>query len=421
MTTNYAQQMLDALSSGQLEDAKKLFAQSLRKDNDDLIYSLAEELYALGFLNQSRRAYKKLLEKYPEEDELRTALADIAIEDGEIDEAQDYLAQISSNSSSYIKALLVKADLYQSEGLSESAENSLLKAEKIAPDEEVIQFALAEYYYSNQNYAKAVPRYRALLMTGHREISRVDIVARIGMAYAQIGNYENAMGYLEQIKPERMTLDTRFQLAILYQENERIDEAIKLFNEILDIDSKYTSIYPLLGQAYEQQQKFEDAYRVYQEGLAQDETNELLYRLAGLVADKLDDLDQAKNYYKQALALDNADVTTIIALSDLLLKQYEYEADIQLLEKYIQDNIIDPMFYWHLARANYQIEAISQANKYWMLALPFFEENVSFLQDIIDWYHEQGQRENEINMMNHYLQIAPDDVDMQMKLEDAKF
>lgn len=58
METNYAQQMLDALSSGQLDDAKKFFAQSLRKDSDDLIYSLAEELYALGFLNQSRRAYK---------------------------------------------------------------------------------------------------------------------------------------------------------------------------------------------------------------------------------------------------------------------------------------------------------------------------------------------------------------------------
>ncbi|MGO1280736.1 MAG: tetratricopeptide repeat protein, partial [Leuconostoc mesenteroides] len=49
METNYAQQMLDALSGGQLDDAKKIFAQSLRKDSDDLIYSLAEELYALGF------------------------------------------------------------------------------------------------------------------------------------------------------------------------------------------------------------------------------------------------------------------------------------------------------------------------------------------------------------------------------------
>ena len=117
MKSNYAQKMLDALSSGQLDQAQHLFAQSLRNDDDDLIYSLAEELYALGFLNQSRRAYKKLLEKYPEEDEIRAALADIAIEDGEIDEAQNYLAQVQPNSSSYLRSLLVKADIYQTEGL----------------------------------------------------------------------------------------------------------------------------------------------------------------------------------------------------------------------------------------------------------------------------------------------------------------
>lgn len=130
MTENYAEKMLDALSSGQLDTAQKLFAQSLRHDSDEMIYSLAEELYALGFLNQSRRAYKKLLDKFPDEDDIRTALADIAIEDGQIDEAQDYLAQIRPSSPSYLQALLVKADIYQTEGLNESAELSLLQAEK---------------------------------------------------------------------------------------------------------------------------------------------------------------------------------------------------------------------------------------------------------------------------------------------------
>ena len=100
---------------------------------------------------------------------------------------------------------------------------------------------------------------------------------------------EGAIGYLEQIKPELMTLDTRFQLAILYQETHRENEAIRLFNDILDVDPKYTSVYPLLGQAYTQIHQIEDAYRTYQAGLAQDETNVALYRLAGQAAEKLGD------------------------------------------------------------------------------------------------------------------------------------
>ncbi|WAM39352.1 tetratricopeptide repeat protein [Leuconostoc pseudomesenteroides] len=421
MTENYAEKMLDALSSGQLDTAQKLFAQSLRHDSDEMIYSLAEELYALGFLNQSRRAYKKLLDKFPDEDDIRTALADIAIEDGQIDEAQDYLAQIRPSSPSYLQALLVKADIYQTEGLNESAELSLLQAEKIAPDEVIIQFALAEFYFANQSYHQAIPRYRSLLLKGEREISRVDLVARIGVAYAQIGNYENAVGYLEQIKPEQMTLDTQFQLGVLYQENDRENDAIKLFNSILESDPKYTSIYPLLGQAYEHQQDLEHAYRTYQAGIAQDETNTLLYRLAGLAADKQGDLAAAQSYYQKALALDENDVMTIIAYSELLLSQHLYEEDVQLIEKYIAEDVVDPQFYWDLARAYQALGQDDKANKYWQEAAPFYDDDVAFLHDLVDWYHEQGMREQELVTMKQYLKIAPDDDDMQMRLESVEY
>lgn len=421
MTENYAEKMLDALSSGQLDMAQKLFAQSLRHDSDEMIYSLAEELYALGFLNQSRRAYKKLLDKFPDEDDIRTALADIAIEDGQIDEAQDYLAQIRPSSPSYLQALLVKADIYQTEGLNESAELSLLQAEKIAPDEVIIQFALAEFYFANRSYHQAIPRYRSLLLKGEREISRVDLVARIGVAYAQIGNYENAVGYLEQIKPEQMTLDTQFQLGVLYQENDRENDAIKLFNSILESDPKYTSIYPLLGQAYEHQQDLDHAYRTYQAGIAQDETNTLLYRLAGLAADKQGDLAAAQSYYQKALALDENDVMTIIAYSELLLSQHLYEEDVQLIEKYIAEDVVDPQFYWDLARAYQALGQDDKANKYWQEAAPFYDDDVAFLHDLVDWYHEQGMREQELVTMKQYLKIAPDDDDMQMRLESVEY
>jgi len=421
MSTTYAQQMLDALSAGQLEKAQQLFVKSLRQDSDELVYSLAEELYALGFLNQSRRAYKKLLNKYPDEDEIRTALADIAIEDGNIDEAQDYLAQIMPDSTSYLQSLLVKADIYQSEGLNESAEHSLLQAEKIAGHEDIIQFALAEFYYANQAYQNAIPRYRELLLRGQREISRVDIVARIGVAYAQVGNYENAVGYLEQIKPETMSVDTRFQLGVLYQENARQEDAIKVFNDILEIDPKYTSIYPLLGQAYESQQDIESAYRTYQVGLSEDETNTRLYRLAGSAAEQIGDIDAAKAYYQQALVVDDEDVTTIILLSSLLLSERQFEEDINLLTQYIANDVIDPQFYWDLARANGAIGNEEETEKNWLTAEPYFQENTQFLSDIIAWYHEQGNQELEIKTMQQYLFLEPDDADMQMKLEDLLF
>lgn len=68
---SYSQTALDALQRGQLDEFKKAYASALRHDDDDMLYSLAEELYSLGFLNQARRIYEKLLERYPEEDDIR--------------------------------------------------------------------------------------------------------------------------------------------------------------------------------------------------------------------------------------------------------------------------------------------------------------------------------------------------------------
>ncbi|SUP59266.1 Uncharacterised protein [Weissella viridescens] len=55
---SYAERMLNELELGQTEDAKKSYALALRHDDDDTIYSLAEELYGLGFSNQAKRAYQ---------------------------------------------------------------------------------------------------------------------------------------------------------------------------------------------------------------------------------------------------------------------------------------------------------------------------------------------------------------------------
>ena len=119
---SYSEKMLAALSNGQIDTAKKHFAWALRKDDDQTLYSLAEELYGLGFLKQAERTYKKLLAKYPDEDDLRTSLADIAIDEDDTDLALDYLQQVKPDSPAYVQALLVEADLYQTQELFEVSE-----------------------------------------------------------------------------------------------------------------------------------------------------------------------------------------------------------------------------------------------------------------------------------------------------------
>lgn len=411
----FAERMLDELSGGQLEDAKKSFASSLRYDDDDTVYSLAEELYGLGFSSQAKRAYQKLLEKYPDEDQLRTALADIAIDEDKTDEAIAYLAEISPESNAYIESLLVLADLYQSEGLNEAAEAKLREAYDLAPEESIIKFALAEFYFATGQYKTAIPFYRELLQAGERRFSGLDIASRIGVAYALVGNFKNALGYLEQIKTTDLTPDVRFQLGMTYAADpETADKAIDALEELQEIDPSYAGLYEPLGQLYEDTNDQEQALITYQAGIAVDAFNTTLYQRAAAVAQIQGEDEEADRIYREALENNPEDLTLTIGYSNLLVAMGDHVGNINLLNAFLgeDDSETDPQLYWNLAQSYTALEDFEMATKYWNAALPFFLDNINFLKPAYYYFREEGETALAEEALFNYTQLAPNDYEM---------
>ena len=411
----FAERMLDELSGGQLEDAKKSFASSLRYDDDDTVYSLAEELYGLGFSSQAKRAYQKLLEKYPDEDQLRTALADIAIDEDKTDEAIAYLAEISPESNAYIESLLVLADLYQSEGLNEAAEAKLREAYDLAPEESIIKFALAEFYFATGQYNTAIPFYRELLQAGERRFSGLDIASRIGVAYALVGNFKNALGYLEQIKTTDLTPDVRFQLGMTYAADpETADKAIDALEELQEIDPSYAGLYEPLGQLYEDINDQEQALITYQAGIAVDAFNTTLYQRAAAVAQIQGEDEEADRIYREALENNPEDLTLTIGYSNLLVAMGDHVGNINLLNAFLgeDDSETDPQLYWNLAQSYTALEDFEMATKYWNAALPFFLDNINFLKPAYYYFREEGETALAEEALFNYTQLAPNDYEM---------
>ncbi|TVV31665.1 tetratricopeptide repeat protein [Weissella cibaria] len=411
----FAERMLDELSGGQLEDAKKSFASSLRYDDDDTVYSLAEELYGLGFSSQAKRAYQKLLEKYPDEDQLRTALADIAIDEDKTDEAIAYLAEISPESNAYIESLLVLADLYQSEGLNEAAEAKLREAYDLAPEESIIKFALAEFYFATGQYNTAIPFYRELLQAGERRFSGLDIASRIGVAYALVGNFKNALGYLEQIKTTDLTPDVRFQLGMTYAADpETADKAIDALEELQEIDPSYAGLYEPLGQLYEDTNDQEQALITYQAGIAVDAFNTTLYQRAAAVAQIQGEDEEADRIYREALENNPEDLTLTIGYSNLLVAMGDHVGNINLLNAFSgeDDSETDPQLYWNLAQSYTALEDFEMATKYWNAALPFFLDNINFLKPAYYYFREEGETALAEEALFNYTQLAPNDYEM---------
>lgn len=409
----YSEQMLDQLEAGKLKEAQNSFKLALINDDDDMLFSLAEELYALGFLQQARTIYLKLLDCYPDEDELKTNLATIAIDEGHNDEALSYLAQIKPDSPAYVQSLLVAADLYQTEEEFEVTEEKLKEAYALAPDEPAVEFALGEFYFMVGQYSEAIQYYFQLIKNGYTDFAKVDIAGRLGICYAQIGQFKKALGYFNQVKPEYQTSDIRFQKGLTRLQLGDTEKAIKTLEDLINDDNQYASAYPELAKAYEKENKYQQALRVVQEGLSVDQYNEYLYSLAAEITSYLGDQKLMKKYLVKAHELAPENMTITLQYSNFLLHQHDDEANIKLLSPLVKEDETDPQLYWNLARSYQRTDQLELAGKYYEAALPAYSENPTFLKELINYYRETGETDKLMDELEHYLRLVPTDTEMQ--------
>ncbi|MCT3034147.1 tetratricopeptide repeat protein [Pediococcus parvulus] len=415
---SYSEQALQKIEDGDIKEANRLYAWALRKDDDDTLNSFAEELYGLGFDNKAKRIYEKLLEKYPDEDSLQVNLTDIEIGQGHTDEALQHLATVKPDSDAYLQSLLVAADLSQTEELYEVSEQKLLEAERIAPDEQVVLFALGEFYNMMQNYKKAADYYLTLIKRGILTLSSVDLVARLATAYAGMGKFETSMAYFEQIKTVNKTPDILFQQGFVYLQLKDYTNAIDLLTQLRETNPDYVSLYSILATAQEKNGDIEAAYKTAQEGIGFDEFNEDLFSQAAELANQLQKYDDVESYLKKALKINPEQMRTVVQLSNLYISQQRYQDNYDLLQPYIEENDLDPQIYWNIAVSDEKLEHFPEAKEAYQNAFPFFTNNADFLHAAVYFFRQIGNTDWAIKSLKAYLNLVPDDSEFSLMLED---
>ncbi|MGM9891290.1 tetratricopeptide repeat protein [Limosilactobacillus sp.] len=414
----YSEKMIDQLQAGQLADARGSFRQALANDDDDMLFSLGEELYGMGFLTQARRVYLTLLQRYPDEDELRTNLATIAIDEGHNDEALSYLAQVKPDSPAYLESLLVAADLYQTEEDFEITEQKLQEAYQLAPDEPAVEFALGEFYFLVGRFDEAINYYFDLIKHGYTDFAKVDIAGRLGMCYAQSGQFKQALGYLQQVKPDYQTSDIRFQTGLTELHLGQLTAAIKDLQNLIKDDPQYASAYPALAQALSKQNKYQQALQTVQEGLGVDQYNEHLYAQAAEIVSHLGNAKLMRKYLTRAHELAPDNLTITLQFSNFLLHQHADQENVDLLLPLVKEDEVDPQIYWNLARSYQRLENLELAGKYYQAATPTYQDNPTFLKELAIFYQETGQREKLLPVLRSYLALEPTDTEMQDLLDE---
>ena len=406
---NNSQQMLQALEEQDLTKADHYFVKALENDPSELLYELATYLEGIGFYPQAKEIYLKIVEDFPE---VHLNLATIASEDGQIEEAFAYLEEIQADSDWYVSALLLKADLYQLEGLTDVAREKLLEALTYSEDPLLI-LGLAELDSELENYQESIQGYAQLDNRSIYEQTGISTYQRIGFAYAQLGKFETATEFLEKALELEYDDLTAFELASLYFDQEEYQKAVLYFKQIDTISPEFEGYEYGYSQALHKEHQAQEALLIAKQGLEKNPFETRLLLAASQFSYELHDASGAENYLLTAKEDAEDTEEILLRLATIYLEQERYE-DILDLQSEEPENLLTK---WMIARSYQEMDDLDTAYEHYQELAGDLKDNPEFLEHYIYLLRELGYFEEAKVNAQAYLKLVPDDVQMQELFE----
>ena len=402
---NNSQQILQALEEQDLTKAEHYFVKALENDPSELLYELATYLEGIGFYPQAKEIYLKIVEDFPE---VHLNLATIASEDGQIEEAFAYLEEIQADSDWYVSALLLKADLYQMEGLTDVAREKLLEALTYSEDPLLI-LGLAELDSELENYQEAIQGYAQLDNRTIYDQTGISTYQRIGFAYAQLGKFETATEFLEKALELEYDDLTAFELASLYFDREEYQKAVLYFKQLDTISPDFEGYEYGYSQALHKEHQVQEALRIAKQGLEKNPFETRLLLAASQFSYELHDASGAENYLLTAKEDAEDTEEILLRLATIYLEQERYE-DILDLQSDEPENLLTK---WMIARSYQEMDDLDTAYEHYQELAGDLKDNPEFLEHYIYLLRELGYFEEAKVNAQAYLKLVPDDVQMQ--------
>ncbi|WP_246942170.1 tetratricopeptide repeat protein [Bacillus pinisoli] len=406
------QAAIELVEYGEVEKGLAELSNLLPQATDDEKYSVAEAYYQFGFLEEAKALLISLLDLYPNESELLLLLAEVHIDLDEEEQSIELLSNVEEEDEEYPRALLLLADLYQMQGLDEVAEQKLLKAKELLPNNAIISFALGEFYSGRGNYKQSIPYYEGVLQT-EEHVGDINVHLRLAESYAATGLFEEAFTHYEKGLIDKVEIDSLFGYACAAFQAEHYKTAINKLLDLKDMDPAYSPLYLVLAKSYEAEELLTEAKEAVQDGLKIDEYNKELYVYGGKLEMKVGNYELAKTYLLKAREVDHESVEAAFLLSRIYMNEGDFEKVVPLVEAAMETGDEDPQLIWDLATAKKELEEYSDALKHYHSAYTFFKDQPDFLEEYGRFLLEEGLTKEALTQFMHLLSIDKTRIDIE--------
>ena len=143
------------------------------------------------------------------------------------------------------------------------------------------------------------------------------IVSRLAETYSAGAAYEEAIPYYEEMLQENALPDTLFGAAFAYYQSGNAERAVRLLDNLIEMDPDYFSAYMLAGQSLSLMGEDRKAYEMFIDGIRRDEFDKELQLAAGKSALKLGLPEEAEDAFEGSTRLDPEYIEALITLASL--------------------------------------------------------------------------------------------------------
>src|SRR5574337_203087 len=402
----HSENVVELLHAGQFDQMASEIEKALQVDSAELLADLAEYLSMMGFSSESRQVYEAISQENTANTDIILNLAEMKVDDGDLDGALALLYQVASTDDNYVAALVMIADLYQLDGVWEAALEKLQEASTLS-DSPLVSFAIAELHYNQANWQEAIDYFAKLSQRQILELTKVSIYQRIGTAYASLGEFENAEKFLEkslEINHDDTVLFELAQISAVLGEHKRAIDYFKQLDALAPDFDGYA--YPY-AQALIEENDFEAAFTVAKDGLSKNPTDVPLIHLTSRIAYALHDLEGAEKYLTQALDLPDLHDETVFLLSNLYMEQEDFEAVIGLESLLDEEHVLAQ---WNIAKAYRELDQDEKSlTIYDEISQSVLIDNPEFLLDYAQMLIRNGRTADAKTSLSKYLSLVPDD------------
>ena len=376
----------------------------------EALFVLGDALQNAGLDYQARQIFLHLNNNVDHDDYVISYIVESYISEGRLDDALELINQSPTTPT----VLLLKSEIFQQMNLNDVALKLLFEAKDLS-DDLILDFAIAELYYSMGELEEATRYYESVINQGVDEVNGIMLGLRMADINVNLLNFDDARAYFDSVEEERYSNEDYYKKALLEYNLKDYDAAKVLLEKVIDNEPYFINAYILLMNIYETEHNLDDAIQTLQTYIRENDKNSLIYFHLGRLYFRMNQAETAIKNFSIATELDEDYDDAYLMLFESILKTGD-TSTIDDYVKHLDINALSGESIYLLAKIESENENDDNALKYYKDAEALIGDSVEFYQDYYFYLREINHPDKK-RVLEKLMHLEPDNPEWQLDYE----